>query len=137
MNQTFPIRDWAGALVQCLCSSGHGFESHRRILDGHFYTFIFCKNSIACSEKTKEVTENGQIKKGTIKHKTSPDSFEPALSGWHLMTLPLKSNDYLTKGRPKLKKSVCFYQPPYQEQNPENSICSFSRQKRQKYLEND
>ena len=89
MNQTFPIRDWAGALVQCLCSSGHGFESHRRILDGHFYTFIFCKNSIACSEKTKEVTENGQIKKGTIKHKTSPDSFEPALSGWHLMTLPL------------------------------------------------
>ena len=26
------------------CSRGRGFESWRRLLDGHFFTFIFCKN---------------------------------------------------------------------------------------------
>ena len=88
MNQTFPIRDWAGALVQCV-----QVVMGLNLIAGYwmdiFTHLFFCKNCIACSEKTKEVTENGQIKKGTIKHKTSPDSFEPALSGWHLMTLPL------------------------------------------------
>ena len=26
------------------CSEGHGFESQHRILDGHFFTYICCKN---------------------------------------------------------------------------------------------
>ena len=26
------------------CSKGHGFESRRRVLDGHVFTFICCKN---------------------------------------------------------------------------------------------
>ena len=26
------------------CSKGHGFESRRCILDGHFFTMICCKN---------------------------------------------------------------------------------------------
>ena len=27
------------------CSKGHGFESRHRILDGHVFTYICCKNS--------------------------------------------------------------------------------------------
>ena len=26
------------------CSKGHGFESRYHILDGHFFTYICCKN---------------------------------------------------------------------------------------------
>ena len=34
------------------CSNGHEFESRHRILDGHFFTFICCKNCYPF-EKTK------------------------------------------------------------------------------------
>ena len=33
------------------CSKGHEFESWHHILDGHFFTFICCKNCVF--EKTK------------------------------------------------------------------------------------
>ena len=36
-----------------LCSKGHEFESQYRILDGHFFTFICCKNCNVCLKKTK------------------------------------------------------------------------------------
>ena len=34
-----------------LCSKGRKFESHHRTLDGHFLTFICCKNCIVCLKK--------------------------------------------------------------------------------------
>ena len=35
------------------CSEGRGFKSQHRILDGHFFTFICCKNCNVCLKKTK------------------------------------------------------------------------------------
>ena len=35
------------------CSKGRGSESRRRILDGHFFTFICCKNCNVCLKKTE------------------------------------------------------------------------------------
>ena len=35
------------------CSKGRGFESRRRILDGHFFTFICCKNCNVCLKRPK------------------------------------------------------------------------------------
>ena len=34
-------------------SKGRGFESRRRILDGHFFTFICCKNCNVCLKRPK------------------------------------------------------------------------------------
>ena len=34
------------------CSEGRGFESHHSILDGHFFTYICCKN-VMFVDKTK------------------------------------------------------------------------------------
>ena len=35
-------------------SEGHGFESRHRILDGHFFTYICCKNcNDVCLERPK------------------------------------------------------------------------------------
>ena len=34
-------------------SEGRGFESQHRILDGHFFTFICCKNCIVCLKRPK------------------------------------------------------------------------------------
>ena len=34
-------------------SRGCGFESRCRILDGHFFTFICCKNCIVCLKRPK------------------------------------------------------------------------------------
>ena len=34
-------------------SKGHGFESQRCILDGHFLTLICCKNCIVCLKRPK------------------------------------------------------------------------------------
>ena len=30
------------------CPEGRGFESHHRLLDGHFFTYICCKNCNVC-----------------------------------------------------------------------------------------
>ena len=32
---------------------GRGFDSQYRILDGHFFTFIFCKNCNVCLKRRK------------------------------------------------------------------------------------
>ena len=40
-------------MVDDSCLRGCGFESRRRILDGHFFTLICCKNCIICLEKTE------------------------------------------------------------------------------------
>ena len=32
---------------------GRGFESQRRLLDGHFFTLICCKNCIVCLKRPK------------------------------------------------------------------------------------
>ena len=34
-------------------SKGHGFKSRHRILDGHFFTYICCKNCIVCLKRPK------------------------------------------------------------------------------------
>ena len=34
-------------------SKGRGIESQRRILDGHFFTLICCKNCIVCLKRPK------------------------------------------------------------------------------------
>ena len=39
------------------CSKGRGFESRRRKLDGHFFTFICCKNCNVCLKKTENKTK--------------------------------------------------------------------------------
>ena len=36
-----------------LCSRSRGFKSWHRILDGHFFTLICCKNCIVCLERPK------------------------------------------------------------------------------------
>ena len=35
------------------CLKGCGFESWHNILDGHFFTLIFCKNCIVCLKRLK------------------------------------------------------------------------------------
>ena len=42
------------------CLKGRGFESRRRILDGHFFTFICCKNCNVCLKKTKNKQKRGR-----------------------------------------------------------------------------
>ena len=36
------------------CSRGRGFKSRCNLLDGHFFTFICCKNSSVCLKKTNK-----------------------------------------------------------------------------------
>ena len=35
------------------CSNGHEFESRYRILDGHFFTYIFVVKSVMCLKRQK------------------------------------------------------------------------------------
>ena len=43
------------------CSKGRGFESRRRILDGHFFTLICCKNcNNVCLKKTENKQKRGR-----------------------------------------------------------------------------
>ena len=35
------------------CSKGRGFESCHRFMDGHFFTFISCKNCNVCLKRPK------------------------------------------------------------------------------------
>ena len=35
------------------CPEGHGFELQHCKLDGHFFTFICCKNCIVCLKRRK------------------------------------------------------------------------------------
>ena len=35
------------------CSKGGGFKSQHRILDGHFFTFICCRNCNVLNDKSK------------------------------------------------------------------------------------
>ena len=41
------------------CLKGCGFESWRHILDGHFFTYICCKNCIVCLNRSK-INEKGR-----------------------------------------------------------------------------
>ena len=41
------------------CSKGHGFESRRCILDGHFFTLICCKNCNDVCLKRPKINEKG------------------------------------------------------------------------------
>ena len=34
-------------------SGGRGFKSQHRILNGHFFTYICCKNCIVCLKRSK------------------------------------------------------------------------------------
>ena len=45
------------------CSKGRGFESWHRILEGHFFTYICCKNVMLF-----EKNENKTIKEGGLAH---------------------------------------------------------------------
>ena len=52
---------WAGALVGDDSGSRvRGFESQHRILDGHFFTFVCCKNSIVCLKKAANKRKRGR-----------------------------------------------------------------------------
>ena len=50
-----PSRPCPGLVVmgRDSCSKGHGFESQHRILDGHFFTYICCKNRGVCLKRPK------------------------------------------------------------------------------------
>ena len=55
-------------------SKGRGFESQRRILDGHFFTLICCKNCIVCLKRPKMNEKEagvGPFKKHILKLCTS------------------------------------------------------------------
>ena len=39
------------------CSEGHGFNSRYRILDGHFFTYICCKNCSGVCLKRPKINE--------------------------------------------------------------------------------
>ena len=43
------------------CFKGRGFESWHHILDGHFFTYICCKNCIVCLKKTKNKRKRGRV----------------------------------------------------------------------------
>ena len=50
-------------------SEGRGFESGHCLLDGHFFTFICCKNCNVCLKKTKineKVAGDGPFLKNCI-----------------------------------------------------------------------
>ena len=42
------------------CSKGRGFESHYCIMDGHFFTFICCKNCSICLKKKKTIEKDAE-----------------------------------------------------------------------------
>ena len=42
------------------CSKGSGFESRRRILDGHFFTFVCCEDCNVCLKKTENKRKGGR-----------------------------------------------------------------------------
>ena len=46
------------------CLKGCGFESQRRILDGHFFTLICCKKCIVCLKKHEKEAGFFQKKPG-------------------------------------------------------------------------
>ena len=50
------------------CSKGRGFESRRRILDGHFFTFICCKNCNVCLKKTENKRKRGRGRPKILKN---------------------------------------------------------------------
>ena len=42
------------------CSEGRGFESRNCVLDGHFFTYICCKNcNDVCLKRSKNIKEAG------------------------------------------------------------------------------
>ena len=43
------------------CSNGRVFESHRHILDGHFFALICCKNCIVCLKRPKINEKEAQV----------------------------------------------------------------------------
>ena len=55
------------------CSRGRGFESHRCILNGYFFTLIGCKNCIVCLKKTKRGWEWPIFKKHALHLRTYSD----------------------------------------------------------------
>ena len=42
------------------CLKGHGFKSRSRILDGHFFTLICCKNCNVCLRRPKINKKRGR-----------------------------------------------------------------------------
>ena len=52
------------------CLRGHGFKSQRRIMDGHFFTLICCKNYIVCLKRPK-INEKRQGLANFFKKKNS------------------------------------------------------------------
>ena len=58
-------------------SEGRRFESQHHILDGHFFTYICCKNCIVCLKKTKNKQKGGRdwpLFKKTLINKFSLES---------------------------------------------------------------
>ena len=43
------------------CLKGCLFESQRRILDGHFFTLIRCKNCIVCLKRPKIIEKESGV----------------------------------------------------------------------------
>ena len=42
-------------------SKGPGFKSRHCILDGHFFTYICCKNCIVCLERLKIIEKEAGV----------------------------------------------------------------------------
>ena len=56
MNKEYNIKGGSPGLVVMgddSCSNGRVFESHRHILDGHFFALICCKKLYCLFEKTE------------------------------------------------------------------------------------
>ena len=47
------LEPWSSGYGKSLTFQGRGFESLHRILDGHFFTFICCKNCNVCLGEPK------------------------------------------------------------------------------------
>ena len=62
------------------CSKGRGFESRRRILDGHFFTFICCKNCNVCLKKTENKNKKEAGVGPIFKKKISCQFFDSSVS---------------------------------------------------------
>ena len=62
-------------------SKGHGFKSRHRILDGHFFTYICCKNcNDVCLKRPKINDKRGRVWPNFFKKKELKDLSKHSLN---------------------------------------------------------
>ena len=111
------------------CCEGRGFESRTLILDGHFFTLIYCKICNVCLKKT-EYKQNGPFKKRNISptvEATEPDLLSPACSPIHhiLISLALFTSCYSQKTG--FRRHVCSWLRPLINGDPNKKPQYYNR----------